>query len=366
LLGNDIWGWTDPDTGREFAIMGLSNKTSFVDVTDPASPRHLVDIPTSTHAIIWRDIKVYRGHAFIVSEAMGHGLQVYDLSSLKNAMALKAEALPLVAMPDARYTLFGSSHNIVINEESGFAYAVGSDTCDAGIHVIDIREPKHPRFSTCIDRAIFDPPLVAVPEGMQGFSGDTYTHDAQCVIYKGPDFRYRGREICVASNSDSVNLVDVTDKANPKQISAVTYPQLGFVHQGWLTENQQYYLQGDELDENKSKTSTRTHMVDFSDLEQPRYMGFHEYAVPAVDHNIYVKGDLAFAANYSSGLRILDISKIAEAKLSEIAFFDTMPEKQGEDDRNMYGAWSVYPYFASGTIAVSNMDGKLFLLKLNE
>jgi hypothetical protein len=35
---NDIWGWTDPQTDREYALVGRSNGTSFVDVTDPSNP----------------------------------------------------------------------------------------------------------------------------------------------------------------------------------------------------------------------------------------------------------------------------------------------------------------------------------------
>src|SRR5690606_18123816 len=78
--GNDIWGWTDPLTGREYALMGLSSKTAFVDVTDPARPIHVGDLPTATENSIWRDIKVYKNHAFIVSEAFDHGMQVFDLT----------------------------------------------------------------------------------------------------------------------------------------------------------------------------------------------------------------------------------------------------------------------------------------------
>ena len=38
VLGNDCWGWTDPTSGREFAIMGLENATCFIEITNPQSP----------------------------------------------------------------------------------------------------------------------------------------------------------------------------------------------------------------------------------------------------------------------------------------------------------------------------------------
>lgn len=56
--GNDIWGWTDPETGREYAIVGLYDGTSFVDVTDPTNPQVLGKLPTETFGSMWRDIKV--------------------------------------------------------------------------------------------------------------------------------------------------------------------------------------------------------------------------------------------------------------------------------------------------------------------
>ena len=81
---NDIWGWTDPQTNREYAIVGMSNGTSFVDISNPENPSYLGRLPTQTSNSTWRDIKVYQNHAFIVSEASGHGMQVFDLTELRN------------------------------------------------------------------------------------------------------------------------------------------------------------------------------------------------------------------------------------------------------------------------------------------
>ena len=64
----DIWGWTDPVTRREFALVGRSDGTAFVDVTDPRAPVYLGELPLTKGAkpSAWRDIKVYKNHAFIV------------------------------------------------------------------------------------------------------------------------------------------------------------------------------------------------------------------------------------------------------------------------------------------------------------
>ena len=345
--GNDIWGWTDPETGHEYALMGLSSKTSFVDVTDPTQPIHIGDLPTATYNSSWRDLKVYADHVFVVSEAAGHGMQVFDLRRLRDS-----QDGPMTFTADTRYTYFGSAHNIVINEETGFAYAVGSNTCDAGMHVVDISDPQDPTFSTCIDRSVFDDVLFA-PE-----HGEDYTHDAQCLIYRGPDQRYFGRELCFCSNADTVNIVDVTDKAAPEQISVTKYTGLGYTHQGWLTEDQRYFILGDELDESRFGHRTKTLFWDMADLENPSHLTNYFSSQRAIDHNLYVRGDLLFQANYDAGLRILDLAGVADGTVAEIGYFDTEPQS---NKATFDGAWSVYPYFDSGTVIVSNMDGALYV-----
>ena len=35
---NDIWGWVDPEDGTEYAIIGRTNGTAFIDISDPLNP----------------------------------------------------------------------------------------------------------------------------------------------------------------------------------------------------------------------------------------------------------------------------------------------------------------------------------------
>jgi hypothetical protein len=37
---NDIWGWTDPQSGHEYALIGLGNGTGFIDLSISASFLH--------------------------------------------------------------------------------------------------------------------------------------------------------------------------------------------------------------------------------------------------------------------------------------------------------------------------------------
>ena len=330
--GNDSWGWTDPDNGDEYAIMGVKNGTVFIDISDPINPIYLGKLPTHTDNSTWRDIKVYQNYAFIVSEASNHGMQVFDLTRLKNV-----SNAPEIFNEDAHYDGFGSSHNIVINEETGYAYSVGDNTYSGGAHFIDISDPLNP-----------------IAAG--GYSDDGYTHDAQVVIYNGPDTDYTGKEIYIGSNEDKVVIVDVTDKNNPQHISSVTYSNFSYTHQGWITEDFKYYILGDESDEINLGFNTKTIVLDFTDLDNPIHSFDYSGPTLATDHNGYVNGDLFYLANNAAGLRVIDISDISNGEMTEIGFFDSHPLN---DFAGYEGIWSTYPYFESGNIVISDREGFL-------
>lgn len=345
--GNDIWGWTDPLTNKEYVIMGLDNKSSFVDVSDPYNPIHLADLKTATSSSTWRDMKVYKNYVFIVSEAWSHGMQVFDLHRLRSMDGKNIQKVNA----DYRYRDYGSAHNIFINEDTGFGYAVGTKTCDGGLHIMDLKNPLDPKFVNCIGRGVYELPRK---------HGKAYTHDVQCVVYNGPDIRYVGREICVSSNEDTVNIVDVTDKNKPYQISVASYDGVKYTHQGWLTEDHRFFLLGDELDEDRFGVNTKTFIWDFTDLENPKNFAVYTHNTKAIDHNMYIKGKYVYQGNYTAGLRILSLNDIANGVLKEVGFLDIMPRN---DKAEFKGVWSVFPYFNSGTVAISGIDGFLYLTR---
>jgi choice-of-anchor B domain-containing protein len=341
--GSDVWGWTDPETERRYVIAGRDNGTAFVDVTNERRPVYLGNLPTSgTNNVIWRDIKVHDDHAYIVAEAREHGMQVFDLTQLRG---VDRAAAPVTFEETARYTGFGRAHNIAVNEQSGVAFAVGAredlQGCAGGPHMIDLSDPAAPTFAGC-------------------FADDGYTHDAQCVVYDGPDSRFVGREICFNSNEDTLTIVDVTDKDAPVQLSRVGYDGAAYSHQGWLTEDGRHFLMGDELDELRTGGKTSTLIWDVEDLTAPVKFATFTNDTTAIDHNLFVKGDRVYQSNYRSGLRILDASRVAEGTLTEVGYLDTWPED--DDTAFSHGTWSNYPYFDNGLVAVHGYDG-LFLVR---
>jgi choice-of-anchor B domain-containing protein len=359
VTANDVWGWTDPTTDREYALVGLSNGVAFVDVTNPTSPVYLGNLPTNgddPNLRLWRGMKVYRNYLYVVSEIPNHGMQVFDLTRLRGVNS------PQTFTENAHYDNFSSAHTINVNEETGYLYVAGSkpnpsrtlnvDTCPGatstrggGLHMIDVRNPAAPAFAGCVNE-------------------DGYVHETECVVYRGPDAQYRGREICFNSNEDTLTIVDVTNKAAPVQLSRTGYfndPSKMYTHQGWLTGDQTRFLLDDELDEQRQGLSkTRTYVWDVSDLDAPKMQGVYDGTTGSIDHNLYVRGLYAFESNYRSGVRVIDLSRAAAADLSEVAFFDVYPV----DDQALFnGTWSNYPFFASGTVVASGIEQGLFVLR---
>ncbi len=333
---NDIWGWTDVASNREFALIGLNNGTAFIEITDTEDLIFLGKLPTATTSSPWRDIKVYQDYAYIGSEADNHGMQIFDLRNLLNV-----SGAPTTFSADNRYTGFGNSHNIVINEDSGFAYAVGTDNFSGGANFMDLQDPLN-------------------PQAAGGYGDSGYTHDAQVVIYNGPDADYTGAEIFIGANENQVIIVDITNKQNPANITGIQYANFGYTHQGWFTEDQRYFIVGDELDEINFGFNSRTLVFDMLDLDNPVLHTTHLGATSAIDHNGYVLGNEFFLANYTAGMRVMDISDIANRNIMETGFFDSYPSN---NSASFNGVWSVYPFFESGKIVISDINSGFFIVQ---
>lgn len=342
---NDNWGWTDPETGIEYALIGRNDGLAILDMTDPSSPVLVGDLPKTPdtpRSQLWRDMKTYKDHLFVVADGAGnHGLQILDLRRLRT---IEPADMPVTFEPDYHYDRVASVHNININEETGLAALVGAraggETCGGGLHMLDVREPLNPKFLGC-------------------HMDENSTHDVQCTTYRGPDQDYYGREICLKANATFLSISDVTDWHSPVVVGRGTYPTPGYLHQGWLTEDHRYFVMNDEADLIQGHVeTTRTLIFDVSNVEDPILAKEFFGSLPASAHNLYVKGNYAYQANYRYGLHVVDISDPENPE--EVGFFNTTPYLSGP---GFSGAWSTYPYFDSGLVLVTSVQDGMFLLR---
>ena len=350
---NDIWGWTDPVTGVEYVLLGRIDGVAFFDLRNPENPSFvgmLPMTPDSSQASWWRDMKVVNDHVVVVADvAIKHGMQVFDLSQLRDVTDA-----PATFEPTALYTGIRSAHNVAVNDAADKVYIMGMRgeqsvpsgfSCGKGAHIVDMSDPASPTFAGCYN------PSVA----------GGFMHDAQCVRYSGPDERYAGKDICFGSDVAGGAITDVTDPASPEEIGVYTYPNVAYTHQGWLTEDQRYLFVNDERDEGGG-ARTRTLIFDVQELDDPVFAGAWKGPTGAVDHNLYIRGDKLYEANNTAGLRVMNISyddELSSDDIREVAYFDVYPSS---DEPYFAGAWSSYPWFESGIIAVSSREGGLFIL----
>ncbi|KAF7314051.1 hypothetical protein HMN09_00563900 [Mycena chlorophos] len=362
-FGNDIWGWAHE--GREFALVGQRDGTAFAEVLSTGEVVYLGRLPTQTDNSTWRDIKVIDHYAYIGSEAMGHGIQVFDLTKLLDtSLASKPQEFDIKSDMASHYDglPLGPSHNVVslTSKTQSLIVAVGSiprnGSCAAGLIFVDVSDPSKPTGVGCA-------------------AADGYVHDAQCLTYAGPDTKYVGHDLCYAFNEDSFTIYDVSDPSAAEVISTTPYYGVSYSHQGWVIDetDQRYLLLDDELDEVYQRgwannSHTVTYIWDIQSLEAPVLTGHYSSPVKSIDHNLYVHNGLAYESNYGSGLRVVDVSSVVDdptgGSFKEVAFFDVHPEDDDVGGEATFtGSWSVYPYFASGYIVVNSIERGLFVVK---
>ncbi len=356
----NLWGWTDPETGKEYVLMGLTDRLTFVDISQPLSPTVVGYLPnhTATKPDKYRDVKVYRDHAFIIADSPSlHGMQVFDLTQLRQVITQ-----PTVFTTTAHFDGFGDAHNIYINEATGYAYVARTtrpDRCSGAVYMVNVQDPSNPVSAGCY------------PVG-------DLASDTMCVVYQGPDMAYQGREICLVASDDNLLVADMTVKTQPLTLSDdLDYVDIARAHLAWFTADHRYFLSADMNDELQSGLNTRIFVWDAQDLKTIKLMGIYEGPTGASDHNIWVKDQHAYIGNFHAGIRILNIQQIAQTTftqtaITQAAFFDLIPETNGPGH---IGVWAIYPYFASDVLAVSAVAGSgqaqdfqaagLYLLKKN-
>lgn len=333
---NDVWGWYDELTGKEYALLGLNNGLAFIDVTDPFYPVYLGKMPTASSNSLWRDMKVAGHHVYVVSEAFAHGLQVFDLHWLREVLDV-----PTAFLADATLSDFSDAHNLVVDEAAERLYVLGTNLAEGGVLIYDISNPGAPQ-------------LV----GMHEESG--YVHDAAAGVYGGPDLEHHGASLLFCAHPTHFSILDVTDASDVQVLSTGSHPSNGYTHQPcWLPDGK-HLLIGDELDEQQYGFNTRTLWWNVSDLDAPAFGGAFFGPTQASDHNLYADPEFVYQSNYTAGLRILKTDDSEGFALEEVAWFDVHP---ATDAVGFTGSWSNYPFLPSGNILVSSMESGLHILR---
>lgn len=355
---NDIWGHVDLNTGKEYALIALSNGASVFDVSTPESPQEVGTI--SGQSTTWRDIKVYqfydagiqawRAYAYLTTDGVNDGYIIIDLNNLPTSISLVKQDFT-----------FSSAHNIYI---SNLDYTLNTPLpgMTATVQIAGTNNTGG-AFRTL---SLSDPEQVTSLFTQTSATRADYTHDATSLNIEDarrsacPNATGDTCTLFVDYNEREMRLWDITNPTNSQQISSVTYSGVRYTHSGWWSEDKQVIFLHDELDERDNGINTTLRMFNIDDLSAPVLAATWTGPTAAIDHNGFVRGNRYYMSNYQRGLTVLDITDPLGPV--EIGHFDTYP---AADNASFSGAWGVYPYLPSGLILVSDIDGGLFVLRDN-
>lgn len=353
---SDIWGHVDLNTQKEYAIIGLRNGVAVVDVTTATSPEVVGSILGL--ASTWRDIKVYQyfdsstlrwqAYAYSTTEA-DEGLTIIDLNDLENGISVVR-----------RQTTDLSAHNIYIsNLDYSLNIPLAGQT--PAVHILG----SNLFGGSFRSYALTDPETLGATYSHSSGTRDDYTHDAASLTINDP----RAQIDCVQANNsdclvfldfneDRLRVWDHTNKNQAIELGSSSYPNAEYTHSGWWSEDKQFVIVHDELDEQRHSLNTTLNIFDISSLSTPTLVGTWTGPTGAIDHNGFVRGNRYYMSNYERGLTVLDITDPSDP--IEVGFFDTYPVS---DNPGFNGAWGVYPFLPSGNILVSDINSGLYIIQ---
>lgn len=311
---NDIWGWVD-SSGNEYAIVGMNDGTSIIDLSDPLSPQEVLFVPGMNS--IWRDIKTYGNYAYVTTEAM-NGLLIIDLSNLPDSA--NTNTYLYTGPSNAQWQ---RAHNIYIDER-GYAYIFGANRGSGGAIILDLnQDPTQPVEIADIN--------------------NWYVHDGMV----------KGDTLFLANGNNSLFSVwDVSNPSNP--VLLAQNPTVGFYsHNIWSSDDGNYIYTTEE--DNGGHLSefniTDLNNIDLTDKIQA------EPGNNIMPHNAFYINDYIVNSYYTTGIQIFDVQ--SKGNIVNVGHFDTSPNFSGPGSN---GCWGVYPYLPSGIIIASDIENGFFVL----
>ncbi|MAJ89730.1 MAG: hypothetical protein CMD08_00425 [Flavobacteriales bacterium] len=329
--GSDIWGWANPINGNEYALVGLNDGFSCVNVTNPSSPIEEFYIPDLNST--WRDIKTWGNYAYITTEAHA-GLLIIDLTDMTGNTNWHVTEFsnPMTGAS----TSFTAAHNLYI-DENGVCYIFGASSNNGG-------NPTDGAIFLDVNNNPTNPTYL-------GEWNDEYIHDG---MTKG-DTLYAG---CI--NIGDLYIIDVSDKTNPVIIGTHQTPS-AFTHNAWISDDGRYVFTTDE----KSDAYIAAYdITDISNIQEIDRIQSNPES-NSIPHNTHVDGNFLVTSWYRDGTIIHDITN--PNNLVQVAYYDSY---NGSGD-GFDGCWGTYPFLPSGNIISSdinssnNGNGKLLIYQRN-
>jgi len=321
---NDVWGWVDTTNNKEYALVGVQNGLSIVDVTVPSNPVQTNFF--SGASSIWRDMKTYGDYAYTVHDnynGTSNGIFIVDMTTITNTFPTTYTRKPFITVDSTGY-FFDRAHNLYIDEKAGLLFCFGANVGNGGALIFDIATDPT------------DPSLVGVFD-------DYYLHDGVA----------RGDTLWGAAVLDGFFLpIDISVRSNPS-IYATQNTPFNFTHNIWFSDDNQRVWTTDE------KTSAFIAEYDVSDFNNISELDRirTSFGTNVIPHNVHFHNNFLVNSYYTAGVQILDVSQ--PGLMVETGFYDTSLDS-GD---GFSGCWGAYPYLPSGNILATDRQRGLFVLQ---
>lgn len=314
------WSYVHGD-GREYAILGVVTGTAIYNVTNPAAPYRVGFIPGPFS--IWREMKSYRNWIYIVTEGTGpgNGVQIVRMTDPEHPVLANTYAVNFVR-----------SHTVAVDTTRALLVCNGTNDSTGhatGMRVLSIANPESPV------------PLGSWPNVPAPVARDDYMHDCIPVgnLIYGASI-YSGRA-CV---------FDFSNPTTPILQKVWSYPG-AFTHNIWPTPDGKTIYVTDEVDGEPLK------IFDVNDPSNPLLVNEVTSNPHAIVHNAHVWNGELYLANYTEGIRALDITDPHHP--AEFATADSYFGPSG----GFNGVWEVCPFFPSGIVIASDRQTGLYVYR---
>ena len=325
---NEVWGYAARN--REYAIIGSTSGTHFIDITDPTAPDHLhlIEGGSTGPVIIHRDYHDYQGYLYAVSDEGNEStLQIMDLSFLPDSVPVVYDSKELIRR----------SHNIFIDTSSAILYCC--TTAGESLPLVQLRT--------------FDLSIPTQPELIR-----SYTDIGDFILGDAHDIFVRNDTAYINAGNFGMVVADFSDPLEPIELAALStadYPDSGYNHSGWLSADGTTYVLADETWNRAVKIMD---VSSLPDIEVTSLVDADNESIFSIPHNEIIHNNFLYVAYYYDGLQVYDIAKPDDPK--RIMHF---PTSKLAPRRSFEGAWGVYPFLDSGVILVSDMQEGLLIIE---
>lgn len=322
-----VGGWFQQSSNREYAILGASDGTYFIDVTNPAVPVMCDYVPAAHGNLIWHEIQTYQNYAYIVSDDNApNTFIIADLSYLPDSVHIVRND----------NTIFERCHTVYVDGDKLWC---GSVTGDNNAFYYSM---------ACYDLSA-DPTTPALIRTLdQDYQTPGTVHD----------MFVRNDTVYASGGYDGLYMFKF-DSVFTEIGSMTQYTESGYNHSSSLTSDGHTLIFMDEVPAGRGIKSLD--VTNMGNLTMNQIFRSNQGNTP---HNPYVIGnDIVVCANYTDGVQIFNISN--PSAVYRCGYFDTDTSINAPTYTQAYhGCWGAYTELPSGLLLAADMQNGLFILDI--